>query len=66
MSLLFSFFVLGGMDGNQEFGFKHGECEMFFRHPGENVQQAVGHTGLELEKVCRLKIEMWVSSMQGP
>lgn len=38
--------VLEGMGRSQEFGFKHVEFEIAFGHPGGNVRQAVGHTGL--------------------
>lgn len=36
--VVFQFFVLGGIDGNQKFGFKHVGFKISFRHPGELVK----------------------------
>lgn len=36
--VVFQFFVLGGMDGNQKFGFKHVGFKISFRHPGELIK----------------------------
>ena len=56
--------VWGGVDRNQEVGFKQVESEATFRHPGGNVKQAVGRISLELEEASRLKREMGVISVQ--